>query len=62
MRVRELDTRRFKRILINKGFVYIRTSGSHEIWSDNKGDSFAIPVGRKTVKAGIVWNFLRKYK
>ena len=42
------------------GYSPLRTHGSHEIWSNTDGKTFSFPVGSKTIKAGVVWQFQRE--
>ena len=61
MKVREQDTRKFKQMLKDSGFVLERITGGHEVWKSEEGKTFSIPTHSKTVKSGIVWQFQREY-
>ena len=58
----KMDNRKFKKLLKSCGFSFSRNgNGSHEIWQNQNGETFAVPTGAKNIQKGIVWNFRRKF-
>ena len=61
--MRELSVRDFQDMLKQNGFTFARNAkGSHEVWENKSGISFVFPINKKSVKAGIVWQFNRLLK
>ena len=57
-----MDIRRFKKLLKSYGFSFSRRGkGDHEIWQNQKGETFTVPVAQKRIKNGIVWQFTRQF-
>lgn len=60
---REVSVKEFRDMLKANGFTYARKAkGSHEVWQNKDGVSFVIPVTRKNVHLGLVWQFKRFLK
>ena len=56
-----MDIRKFLAMLTDNGFTFLRNgNGSHQVWTNDKGDIFTFPYGKDVYK-GIVWQFKRKY-
>lgn len=60
-KIREMPYKDFVNLLKDTGFNFIRLSGDHEIWKNEKGETFSFANNGKTVKAAYVWNFRRIY-
>lgn len=61
-KIREIDRKDFYVMLKEYGFRSTsKTNGSHQKWKRDNGDIFVFPINNKTIHAGIVWQFLRKY-
>ena len=58
-----MDNRKFKKLLKSYGFTFLRKGkGDHEIWQNQNGETFAVPVAQKHIKNGIVWKFKRQFQ
>jgi predicted RNA binding protein YcfA (HicA-like mRNA interferase family) len=42
-----------------KGWVVVRTNGSHSVWRSPEGHTFTLPDGHREISPGVVRNLLR---
>ena len=54
-----MTSRRAIALLKSKGWVIVRTRGSHTVWRSPQGAQFTLPDGHREISPGVTRNLLK---
>ena len=56
--VKAMPTKRAIALLTSKGWVLVRTRGSHSVWKSPRGRQFTLPDRHREISPGVVRHLL----